>query len=185
VRLRTGDVISLDCGVIYEGYHSDSACTWVVGGSGYADERTRMLIDATYEALWAGIGALRPGQRLGDVSHAIESVAGRYGVGVVAEHDGYYIGGHGIGRQMHEDPMILGRGRPGRGMRLRPGLVFAIEPMFCLGRPSFWVAEDDWTLTTVDGSVAAHWEHTVAVTEDGPWVLSSRPGEVDRRTLTG
>ncbi|MBX6354903.1 MAG: type I methionyl aminopeptidase [Micromonosporaceae bacterium] len=177
VRLREGDVVSLDCGVVYEGYHSDSACTYVVGGSDHADERTARLVEATYEALWAGIAALRPGQRLGDVSYAIESVARRYGCGVVAEHDGYYVGGHGIGRQMHEDPMVLGRGRPGRGMRLRPGLVFAIEPMFCLGNPAFRLDADGWTLSTVDGSVAAHWEHTVAVTEHGPRVLTARTGE--------
>ena len=192
VRLREGDVVSLDCGVIYEGYHSDSACTYVVGGPEHTDDATRDLIDATYEALWAGIAALRPGQRLGDVSYAIESVARRYGCGVIAEHDGYYVGGHGIGRQMHEDPMVLGRGRPGRGMRLRPGLVFAIEPMFSsrppqstsTGHPAFQLAADGWTLSTVDGSVAAHWEHTVAVTEHGPWVLTARPGECANR-LTG
>jgi methionyl aminopeptidase len=181
VRLRAGDLLSLDCGVIYEGYHSDSARTLVVGGPEHASEPTRRLIDATHEALWAGIAALRPGQRLGDVSYAIDSVAQRYGCGVIAEHDGYYVGGHGIGRQLHEDPMVLGRGRPGRGMRLRPGLVFAIEPMFTLGEPGFRLADDGWTLSTVDGSVAAHWEHTVAVTESGPRVLTARPGEQANR----
>jgi methionyl aminopeptidase len=115
------------------------------------------------------------------VSYAIESVARQYGCGVIAEHDGYYVGGHGIGRQMHEDPMVLGRGRPGRGMRLRRGLVFAIEPMFCLGQPACQLAADGWTLSTVDGSVAAHWEHTVAVTEDGPRVLTTRPTEYANR----
>jgi methionyl aminopeptidase len=177
VRLRAGDVVSLDCGVIFEGYHSDAACTWVVGGRDHADERTLTLIDAGYEALWRGIAALRPGNRLGDVSYAIGAVADRYGLGVIAEHDGHYVGGHGIGRQLHEDPMVLGRGRPGRGMRLRPGLVFAIEPMFTLGAPGFRVMADGWTLGTVDGAVAAHWEHTVAVTEQGPAVLTIRPGE--------
>jgi methionyl aminopeptidase len=175
--LRAGDVLSLDCGVVAEGYHSDSACTWVVGGRHLADERTLILIDGAYEATWRGIEALRPGNRLGDVSYAIGSVADRLGLGVVAEHDGHQVGGHGIGRQMHEDPMVLGRGRPGRGMRLRPGLVFAIEPMFSLGPPAFRLLADGWTLRTVDGSPAAHWEHTVAVTEDGPRVLSARPGE--------
>jgi methionyl aminopeptidase len=175
--LRDGDVLSLDCGVVVEGYHSDSACTWVVGGRRHADERTLALVDGVYEATWRGIDALRPGNRLGDVSHAIGSVADRLGLGVVAEHDGHQVGGHGIGRQMHEDPMVLGRGRPGRGMRLRPGLVFAIEPMFTLGSAAFRVLADGWTMRTVDGSLAAHWEHTVAVTEDGPRVLSARPGE--------
>jgi methionyl aminopeptidase len=93
-------------------------------------------------------------------------------------HDGHYVGGHGIGRQLHEDPMVLGRGRPGRGMRLRPGLVFAIEPMFCLGTPGFRVGPNGWTLGAVDGSLSAHWEHTVAVTESGPLVLTARPGEL-------
>jgi methionyl aminopeptidase len=126
------------------------------------------------------------------VSYAIETVATRYGCGIIAEHDGCYVGGHGIGRQMHEDPMVLGRGRPGRGMRLRPGLVFAIEPMFSshppqstpLGRPAFRLGADGWTLSTVDGSVAAHWEHTVAVTEHGPRVLTALPGEY-ANTLVG
>src|SRR5262249_62378667 len=86
-------------------------------------------------------------------------------------------GGHGIGTSLHEDPMVLGRGRPGRGLRLKPGLVFAIEPMLCAGDPAFRVHPDGWTLSTLDGSLAAHWEHTVAVTEDGPWVLTARPGE--------
>jgi methionyl aminopeptidase len=176
-RIRAGDLVSVDCGVLWEGYHSDAACTWVAGGREQADERTLALIDGTYEALWRGIAALRPGYRLGDVSHAIGSVAERHGLGVVAEHDGYYIGGHGIGRDLHEDPMVLGTGRPGRGMRLRPGLVFAIEPMFVLGRPAWRQHADGWTLSSLDGSLAAHWEHTVAVTEAGPRVLTARPGE--------
>jgi methionyl aminopeptidase len=181
-RLRTGDVVSVDCGVRYEGYHSDSACTWVVGGREHADPRTLELIDGTYEALWRGIAALQPGNRLGDVSHAIGSTAARYNLGVVAEHDGHYVGGHGIGRELHEDPMVLGQGRPGRGMRLRPGLVFAIEPMFVLGTPGWHQGADGWALISLDGSHAAHWEHTVAVTEDGPLVLTARPGE--QRLLT-
>jgi methionyl aminopeptidase len=176
-RLRRGDVVSVDCGVLFEGYHSDSACTWVVGGRAHADRRTLELIDGAYEALWRGIAALRPGNRLGDVSHAIGSTAERYGLGVIAEHDGHYVGGHGIGRELHEDPMVLGRGRPGRGMRLRPGLVFAIEPMFVLGTPAWRQGADGWALVSLDGSLAAHWEHTVAVTEDEPLVLTARPGE--------
>jgi methionyl aminopeptidase len=176
-RLRAGDVVSVDCGVLYEGYHSDAACTWVAGGRERADERTLELIDGTYEALWRGIAALRPGSRLGDVSYAIGSVAERHGLGVIAEHDGHRIGGHGIGRELHEDPMVLGRGRPGRGMRLRPGLVFAIEPMFVLGTVGWRQGSDGWTLSSLDGSTAAHWEHTVAVTEAGPRVLTARPGE--------
>jgi methionyl aminopeptidase len=173
-RLRDGDVLSVDCGVIYDGYHSDSACTWLVGDAEHVDARTRTLVETTYEALWAGIAALRPGNRLGDVSAAIAAVADRDGIGVIYEHDGHAVGGHGIGRQMHEDPMVPGRGRPGRGMRLRPGLVFAIEPMFTLGRTGFRLEDDGWTMRTVDGATAAHWEHTVAVTEDGPRILTLR-----------
>ncbi|PZF83494.1 type I methionyl aminopeptidase, partial [Micromonospora deserti] len=177
VRLRAGDLVSLDCGVIWQGYHSDAACTWVVGGREQADERTLTLVDAGYAALWRGIAALRPGNRLGDVSYAVGAEADRHGLGVIAEHDGHVVGGHGIGRQLHEDPLVPGRGRPGRGMRLRPGLVFAIEPMFTLGVPGFTVADDGWTISTLDGALAAHWEHTVAITEAGPRVLTARPGE--------
>ncbi|GAB1694433.1 type I methionyl aminopeptidase [Krasilnikovia sp. M28-CT-15] len=176
-RLRAGDVVSVDCGVRWAGYHSDAACTWVVGGRDHADERTLTLIDAAYEALRRGIVALRPGNRLGDVSYAIGAVAEQHGLGVVAEHDGHTIGGHGIGRELHEDPQVLGRGRPGRGMRLRPGLVFAIEPMFVLGAPAWRTDPDGWTMRSRDGSLAAHWEHTVAITPAGPRVLTARPGE--------
>lgn len=176
-RLRRGDLVSVDCGVLYEGYHSDAACTWVAGGRESADARALELIDATYEALWRGIAALRPGGRLGDVSYAIGSVAERHGLGVIAEHDGNSVGGHGIGRDLHEDPMILGRGRPGRGMRLRPGLVFAIEPMFVLGAPGWRPGADGFVLASLDGAPAAHWEHTVAVTDRGPRVLTARPAE--------
>jgi methionyl aminopeptidase len=174
IVVRDGDLVSIDCGLIVDGFHSDAACTWTVGGC--ASE----LSDVTYAAMWAGISALAVGNRLGDVSHAIQTTAERAGYGVIAEHNGYYIGGHGIGTSLHEDPMVLGRGRPGRGMRLRPGLVFAIEPMLCAGSPEFRVRADGWTLVTLDGSPAAHWEHTVAITEDGPWVLTARPGEAVR-----
>lgn len=177
VRLRAGDVLSVDCGVLLDGFHSDSALTVVVGGDEHAPPGVLDLIDATRRALWQGIERLRVGNRLGDVSAAIEGVAGRYGHGVVAEHDGHVIGGHGVGRRLHEDPMVPGRGRPGRGMRIRPGLVFAIEPMFTLGSPAFRILPDGWTLETCDGSLAAHWEHTVAVTEEGPWILTARSDE--------
>lgn len=177
VRLRAGDVVSLDCGVIVDGYHSNAACTWIVGGREQADERTLTLVDAAYDALWRGIAALRPGNRLGDVSYAIGAEADRHGLGMIAEHDGHVVGGHGIGRQLHEDPLVPGRGRPGRGMRLRPGLVFAIEPMFTLGTAGFTVADDGWTISTIDGARAAHSEHTVAITDQGPRVLTARPAE--------
>lgn len=180
VRLRRGDVLSVDCGVLLNGFHSDSACTWIVGGEQYAPDGVRELVTATYRALWAGIDQLRVGNRVGDVSAAIGAVGADHSYGVVAEHDGYLVGGHGIGRALHEDPMVLGRGRPGRGLRIKPGLVFAIEPMFCLGSPAFATTADGWTTVTLDGSLAAHWEHTVAVTEDGPWVLTARSDEPQR-----
>ena len=177
VRLRVGDVLSIDCGVLLDGFHSDSACTWVVGGDEYAPPEVRDLVAATRQALWQGIAALTVGNRLGDVSAASEGVAACRGHGVVAEHDGYLLGGHGVGRALHEDPLVPGRGRPGRGMRIRPGLGFAIEPMFTLGSPAFQTSPDGWTVMTCDGSVSAHWEHTVAVTEDGPWILTARADE--------
>ena len=180
VRLRRGDVLSIDCGLVYDGFHADASCTWIVGGDRHATEATRRLVDGVYAATWAGIAALSPGNRIGDVSYAIQTAAEQYGLGVIYEHNGAMIGGHGIGTSLHEDPMLPGRGRPGRGMRLRPGLVFAIEPMVCLGAPAFRMLDDGWTLRTVDGSLAAHWEHTVAVTEDGPWVLTARAGEEAR-----
>ena len=123
----------------------------------------------TEEALYAGIAAAQPGGRLSDIGHAVESVAEPAGLGIVREY-----GGHGIGRSMHEDPFIQNFGRAGRGPDLRPGLVIAIEPMLMLGAEQTRVLADEWTVVTVDGSLAAHFEHTVAVTEDGPEVLTAR-----------
>jgi len=182
-RLRSGDVLTVDCGVLLDGFHSDSACTWVVGGDGHAPPDVLELIEATRTALWRGIEQLRFGRRAGDVSAAIAAVADERGYGVVADHDGWQLGGHGIGRSLHEDPLLLNRGRPGRGLRIRPGLVFAVEPMFTLGAPAFRTLADGWTVVAIDGSPAAHWEHTVAVTDDGPWVLTARPGEPVRPGL--
>ncbi|WHT17793.1 type I methionyl aminopeptidase [Crossiella sp. CA-258035] len=177
-RLREGDILSLDCGVLWNGFHSDAACTWIVGEEEAAPEHLRALVADTYRALWAGIGATRVGNRIGDISAAIGAVGAAGGYGVVSDHNGHAIGGHGIGRSLHEDPFVPGRGRPGRGLRLKPGLVLAIEPMFTTGHPGFRTLGDEWTVVTVDGSTAAHWEHTVAVTESGPRVLTARPEEV-------
>jgi methionyl aminopeptidase len=180
VRLRDGDVLTVDCGVLLEGFHADAACTWVVGGDEQVPPAVRRLITDTYEALWRGIAQLRVGKRLGDVSAAIGDFGAELGYGVVADHDGRTIGGHGIGRHLHEDPFVANRGRSGRGLRIKPGLVFAIEPMFTLGSAAWRVLDDDWTTVSGDGSIAAHWEHTVAVTEEGPWVLSARAEEAAR-----
>lgn len=182
-RLRDGDVLTVDCGVIADGFHSDAARTYIVGGDAEAPPAVRDLVADTYEALRRGISQLRVGNRLGDVSAAIWEYGVSRGYGVVADHDGRSIGGHGIGRHLHEDPFVANRGRRGRGMRLRPGLVFAIEPMFTLGSAAWRVLGDAWTTVTGDGSIAAHWEHTVAVAEHGPWVLSALPEEIDHLVL--
>jgi methionyl aminopeptidase len=180
VTLRRGDVLSIDCGVLLEGYHADSAWTCAVGGDDSVSRVVAGLIEDTREAMWRGIAALVVGNRLGDVSAAIGEMGSARGYGVIAEHDGHLLGGHGIGRRLHEDPLVLNQGRRGRGMRLKPGLVFAIEPMFTLGLPAWRTAEDGWTTETLDGRIAAHWEHTVAVTEAGPAVLTARPDEAER-----
>lgn len=168
--LAAGDLVSVDCGAVLDGWHGDAAITFGVGPLNPADEA---LSDATRESLEAGIKAMVVGNRLTDVSHAIERGARtaevRYGrsFGIV---DGF--GGHGIGRQMHMDPFLPNEGAPGRGPVLAAGSVLAIEPMLTLGTARTVVLEDNWTVTTADGSRAAHWEHTVAVTEDGPRILT-------------
>ena len=168
--LAPGDLVSIDCGAIVDGWHGDSAVTFGVGPLIPVDEA---LSQATQDAMEAGIAAMVPGNRLTDVSHAIEAethaAQARYDrkFGIVA---GY--GGHGIGRQMHMDPFLPNEGAPGRGPHLAPGSVLAIEPMLTLGTTKTLVLDDEWTVVTADGSRAAHWEHTVAVTEDGPRILT-------------
>jgi methionyl aminopeptidase len=168
--LAAGDLVSIDCGAILDGWHGDSAITFGVGQLIPADEA---LSQATREAMEAGIAAMRPGNRLTDVSHAIETqtraAERRYDrkFGIVANY-----GGHGIGREMHMDPFLPNEGSPGRGPHLAPGSVLAIEPMLTLGTTKTVVLDDEWTVVTADGSRAAHWEHTVAVTEDGPRILT-------------
>ena len=166
--LREGDVLSLDFGAIWEGFHSDAAVTVFVGGAAPSDEAAR-LVKTTEAALDAAIDAIHPGGRLSDIGWAIESTAAPAGFGIVREY-----GGHGIGRAMHEDPFIQNWGPPGRGPDLRPGLVIAVEPMLTSAGEETRVLEDGWTVVTADGSVAAHFEHTIAVTEDGPEVLTAR-----------
>lgn len=172
--LRTGDLISIDCGAVLDSWHGDAAITVPVGE--VRPELTR-LARVTEDAMWAGIGGAARGAasgrgRLTDISHAIESsirAAGRYGI--VA---GY--GGHGIGSEMHQDPDIANKGRPGKGPRLVPGMALAIEPMVTLGRPKTAELADGWTVVTVDGSIAAHVEHTIAICDDGVWVLTEFDG---------
>jgi methionyl aminopeptidase len=168
-KLAEGDIISIDFGAIVDGWHGDAAVTVPVGT---VEEDVLALSEATRESLWAGIAVVRPGARLSDISHAVEtSVRGSGSYGIVA---GY--GGHGIGSRMHMAPHILNYGRPGKGPRLVPGMAVAIEPMLTLGTRATQELSDGWTVSTVDGSVAAHWEHTVAILEDGPWVLTAADG---------
>jgi methionyl aminopeptidase len=154
-RLRAGDILSIDCGAVVDGYHADAAVTV---GVGEIDPAARRLLEATERALWAGISQARVGNRLSDISHAVGQVAHAAGYGILADH-----GGHGVG---HND------GRPGRGPRLRDGLVLAIEPMFVDGDPAYVHRPDGWAVATRDGSRAAHFEHTVAVLEEGPEPLT-------------
>lgn len=165
-RLRDGDLVSVDCGAVVDGWAGDAAVSFTVGTPRPADLR---LIEATRQALAAGIEAAVVGARMGDISHAIGAVGRAAGYGIPED-----FGGHGIGRRMHEDPPVPNEGRPGRGFRLRHGLVLAIEPMFMAGgRDGYTTDADGWTLRTVDGSRAAHSEHTVAITEEGPRVLTA------------
>jgi methionyl aminopeptidase len=164
VKLREGDIISIDMGAIVDGYFGDSARTFAVGR--VSDEATRLL-EATRLSLEAGIAACRPGGRLYDIGAAVQRVAEGAGFSVVRE----YVG-HGIGRQMHEDPQVPNYGTAGKGPALLPGTVLAIEPMINAGTAAVRQLQDGWTVVTADGALSAHFEHTVAVTEDGPLVLT-------------
>jgi len=166
-RLRDGDLLSVDCGAVLDGWTGDAAISFTVGPPRPADLR---LIKTTETALTAGIDAAQPGGRLGDISAAIGAVARAAGYGLHTD-----FGGHGVGRTMHESPSVPNDGRPGRGLKLSAGLVIAIEPWFMAGgHDSYRVDEDGWTLRTGDGSRAAHAEHTVAITDDGPRILTAR-----------
>ncbi|MFE0512337.1 type I methionyl aminopeptidase [Streptomyces sp. NPDC058964] len=166
-RLRDGDLVSVDCGAALDGWVGDSAISFTVGRPRPADRR---LIGTAERALAAGIAAAVVGNRVGDIAHAIGSVCREAGYGVP---DGF--GGHGVGRRMHEDPPVPNEGRPGRGLRLRHGMVLAIEPMLIAGgTDGYYAAADGWTLRTSDGSRAAHAEHTVAITDAGPRILTAR-----------
>jgi methionyl aminopeptidase len=167
-ELKQGDVLSLDFGVSCEGYHGDSALTIPVGT---VSPDVQRLIDTTREALERGIAHMLPGRRLSDIGHAVQDCAEAEGFSVVRQ-----FVGHGIGREMHEPPQIPNYGPPGRGPRLKPGMVFAIEPMITAGGPEVRVLDDQWTAVTADGSLAAHFEHTILVTDDGPEVLTRVPG---------
>jgi methionyl aminopeptidase len=163
-RVNAGDVVSLDIGCIWQGWHADTARTFAVGT--IPDPLAR-LIDATRRGIEAGIAAAVPGNRLGDVGAAIEAVAHEHGYGIVRP-----FVGHGIGTAMHEDPQVPNYGRAGTGMRIEAGMCFAIEPMFTLGGDDVALLDDGWTVVTTDGSIAAHFEDTIAITPSGPEVLT-------------
>ncbi|HUS60861.1 MAG TPA: type I methionyl aminopeptidase [Acidimicrobiales bacterium] len=164
VVLVEGDIISIDCGAIVDGWHGDAAFTMGVGA---IDEASARLIDVTDQSLAAGIAAMQPGGRLSDIGAAVQLRAESAGFSVVREYTG-----HGIGLAMHEPPDVPNWGRPGRGRRLAPGQTYAVEPMVCAGRADTRLLDDAWTVVTADGSRAAHAEHTIAITENGPEILT-------------
>ncbi len=167
--LDDGDLLSVDCGAIVDGWHGDAALTVAVGE---VDEAARELMRVTEESLWQGLAAARPGGRVGDISHAVETyVRSQGGYGIVEDYTG-----HGIGSQMHQPPEVPNSGKPGRGPRLVPGLALAVEPMVVAGSPASSVLGDEWTVVTDDGSLAAHYEHTFALTARGVWVLTAPDG---------
>lgn len=162
--LREGEIVSVDCGAIVDGYYGDSAMTFPVGD---VSCEARRLMEITRGSLEAGIARCLPGMRLHDISAAVQEVAEGAGFGVVRE----YVG-HGIGRAMHEDPQVPNYGQAGTGPTLKAGMVLAIEPMINAGRPDVRSLDDGWTVVTADGHLSAHFEHTVAITEDGPMILT-------------
>jgi methionyl aminopeptidase len=172
--LEEGQLLSIDCGAILAGWHGDAAVTVPVGECA---PELLALSRVTEDALWAGLAAVRPGGRLSDVGHAVEQVVRPHGYGLLEDYTG-----HGIGTAMHEPPYVpnLAPDGPGRGMALDPGIVLAVEPMATLGTPDVVELEDGWTVVTSDGRQAAHWEHTVAVTPQGPWVLTALDGGAAR-----
>ena len=167
VILQEGDILSIDTGAIVKGWVGDNAWTYPVGK--ISPEKKRLL-EVTEQCMWAGIEAARPGNHLGDIGHAIQEIAERAGYGVVRE----YVG-HGVGRDMHEDPNVPNYGRKHTGIKLEPGMVIAIEPMINIGTYKTKVMSDGWLVCTRDGKPSAHFEKTVAITEDGPRVLTTEP----------
>jgi len=170
-KLQAGDIVGIDCGVTLDGYVADAAITVPVGE---ISEELQRLLRVTEEALYRAIEQARVGNRLYDISYAVQSYAEAHGYSVVRD-----FCGHGVGRQMHEDPQVPNFGTPGRGLRLRAGLVLAIEPMLNMGTHEVEIAEDGWTVRTVDRKPSAHFEHTIAITERGPVILTALDSELD------
>ncbi len=164
-KLKNGDIITLDICACYKGYHGDSAWTYKVGE---VSKEVSDLMDETKEALFAGLAMVKPGNRIGDISNAVETVANKYHLGVVRE-----LCGHGVGHELHEDPDIPNFGKPGRGPLIKEGMVFAVEPMLNLGSREVCMLDDGWTVVTYDEKPSAHFEHTVLVTHDGYEILTT------------
>jgi len=167
-KLKPGDILNIDITVIKDGFHGDTSRMFCVGAPSI---QARRLVELTYEAMWRGIRAVKPGARLGDLGHAIQKFAEGHGFSVVRE-----FCGHGIGRQFHEEPQVLHYGRPGTGLTLQPGMIFTVEPMINAGRAAIRSLADGWTIVTADHSLSAQWEHTVLVTESGYEVLTVSAG---------
>ena len=163
-KLRNGDIISIDIGACYKGYHGDSAWTFAVGE---ISPKKKELMEHTRESLFKGLEQIKPGNRIGDIGHAIEEHAKKYHLGVVRE-----LVGHGVGTSVHEEPDVPNYGKAKTGPLLKEGMVLAIEPMLTLGRRDICILDDDWTIETVDRSPAAHYEHTIVVTKDGYEILT-------------
>ena len=163
-KLKEGDIVSIDIGASFKGYHGDSAWTYPVGKISKEDE---YLLKHTEESLYEGIKKAIPGNRVGDISAAVEAHANKYGLGVVKE-----LCGHGVGTKVHEEPDVPNFGHAGRGPLLREGMVIAIEPMLNMGSADIYEEDDGWTIRTLDGAKSAHFEHTVAITKDGPKILT-------------
>jgi methionyl aminopeptidase len=162
--LEEGDILSIDCGAIIEGYHGDAAFTMAIGE---VSKEAKKLIEVTERSLWAGIDQMEEGNRISDIGHAVQTVAEAAGFSVVRE----YVG-HAIGTAMHEEPQVPNYGTPGKGVKLRTGHVFAVEPMVNVGSPATRLLDDGWSVVTADGSLSAHWEHTIAITDNGPEVFT-------------
>lgn len=163
-KLKNGDIISIDIGACYKGYHGDSAWTYPVGE---ISEEKKYLLEHTEKSLFVGLEQIKPGKRVGDIGAAIEEYANNHNLGVVVE-----LVGHGVGTSIHEEPEVPNYGKPGTGPLLKEGMVIAVEPMLNLGTPDIYILDDDWTIKTDDGLSSAHFEHTVAVTKDGYEILT-------------
>lgn len=163
-KLKNGDIVTLDIGACWKGYHGDSGWTYAVGE---VDDDKKYIMEHTEKALYKGLAEIKPGARIGDISHAIQVYAEQHNLGVVKE-----LCGHGVGTDVHEDPEVPNYGEAGTGPKLKEGMVIAVEPMLTLGSPKVYLYDNDWTVDTQDGSISGHYEHTVVVTKDGYEILT-------------